>query len=119
MENNLKKYLNGYDGLIRSISTTLSKAEIIVSVMDNENNNNWINVHFFLEGIVELKIVQKINRSNIVMSNGIKIKNINDLVYIDFSPYSDEIEDLHDFRQSDIYFGAKSVIWEELPYSEN
>jgi hypothetical protein len=71
-----------------------------------------------MKSIIEFKIIQKLNTSNIVMSGGIKILYINSNIYIDFAPYSDEIEGLEDVRESDFYFGCKSIDWEIESYSE-
>lgn len=107
----LKKINYGYDGLIRSIKLhSFSMIEITISVMDSENQNNWINVHFIADKITEFKINQKLNTSNIVMSGGIKYMEINDILYLDFAPYSEEITTIEDLRHSDIYFGCSSMI---------
>ncbi|WP_088394589.1 hypothetical protein [Flavobacterium davisii] len=120
MEELLKKINQGYDGLIRVIKVFngFQNAEITISVIDLENNRDWINVVFFIKGIKEFKINQRMNFSNVVLSDGIKFKKIDNHFYIDFAPYSDEIVTIEDFRFSDIYFGCDSIEWETKSYSE-
>jgi len=119
MKEFLKKINNGYDGLIRSIGVkSFSSASIVVSVMDEENDYEWINVRFEIDSIVEFKVIQRINTSNIVLSEGIKVEYYNSHVYIAFSPYSNELRTLEDFRNSDVYFGCKNIKFTIEPYSE-
>lgn len=120
MQELLKKINQGYDGLIREIKifNGNKSAEIIVSVTDSENNGQWINIIFQMREIKEFKVNQKLNFSNIVISDGIKFKIIDNISYIDFAPYSDEIDTIEDFRFSDTYFGCNSIEWKIIPYSE-
>ena len=120
MQELLKKINQGYDGLIREIKifNGNKNADIIVSVIDSENNGQWINIIFQMREIKEFKVNQKLNFSNIVISDGIRFKIIDNISYIDFAPYSDEIDTIEDFRFSDTYFGCNSIKWKIIPYSE-
>jgi hypothetical protein len=120
MNNLLKRINQGYDGLIRAIRIFNGNkdAEIIVSVIDYENDREWINIIFSISGIKEFKINQNLNFSNVVLTNGIKFKRIDYSSFIDFAPYSDVIDTIEDFRFSETYFGCDSIDWKIIPYSE-
>jgi len=120
MNSLLKRINQGYDGLIREIRifNGNKNAEITVSVMDYENERKWINIIFIIKRIEEFKLKQKLNFSNVVLSDGIKFKKIESKSYIDFAPYSDEIDSIEDFRFSEIYFGCDSIDWKIIPYNE-
>ncbi len=120
MNNLLKRIKNGYNGLIRKIiiQAMPQNAEIIVSVMDFENNQNWINIKFLLTEIEAFKIFKAPKTSNTVLYQGISLLEVNDLFYVVFSPYCDEIENLEEVRKSDIYFGCKGIFCDILPYEE-
>ncbi|MGE7951567.1 hypothetical protein [Lysinibacillus xylanilyticus] len=117
--NELLKRINyGFDGLIRSLKVNnFNSAEIVISVQDTEINE-WVNVKFIIEALEEFKILKNPRVSNVVLSSGIKIKEISGLYYIDFAPFSDEIDSVFDFRQSDIYFSGKLLRWYFEEYSE-
>ena len=120
MKELLKRINYGYDGLIRSILIKPSYyAEVTISVMDYLNDNEWINIKFLIKDIVEFKVLQNKNTSNTVLSSGIKMKVIDNVHYIDFAPYSDEIDTINDFRQSEVYFAANNLEWKIEQYSEN
>lgn len=120
MENFLKRIIQGSDGLIRSIlmHSYFRIAEITVSVMDAENNKDWINVKFVLKDVKEFNISQKNRMSNVVLSSGIQFKVLDGINYIDFSSYSIDPETVVEFRESDTYFGFTEYNYEILPYSE-
>lgn len=115
----LRRINKGYDGLIREISLkNFNNATIEVSVMDAHNNYEWINVVFYCNGLIEFSVIQKARYSNIVLSSGIIYREISGIHYIDFSPYSEEIDSVEEFRKSDIYFAAKEVKFETKLYTE-
>jgi hypothetical protein len=118
MNSLLKRINHGYDGLIREIRIFNGNkdAEITVSVMDYKNDREWINIIFSINGIKEFKVNQNLNFSNVVLADGIKLKKINYSSYIDFAPYSDEIDTIEDFRFSETYFGCDSINWKIVPY---
>ena len=120
MNSLLKKINQGYDGLVREIRIFNGNkdAELTISVMDYEKEKEWINIIFTLRGIEEFKVNQKLNFSSVVLSDGIKFKKIDSRSYIDFAPYSDEIDSIEDFRFSDTYFGCNSIDWKIIPYNK-
>ncbi|GKW39919.1 hypothetical protein [Pectobacterium carotovorum] len=110
----LDEITNGYDGLIKKIKfISFDRVIIEVSVI-RRSDREWINVEFELKGLVEFAVKQKIKYSSTVMSNGISYQCIDGIHYIDFSPCSDDMEDVGDYRMSDVYFAAK-----EIKYSIN
>ncbi len=119
LEEFLKRIHNGDDGLIRKVEiNNMKEAIIIVSVMDFENSQSWINVKFTANNLKEFKIVQKQNFSNVVLSSGIKFKEIDGFCFLDFDPYSDEIDTVDDFRRSEVYVCCDEICFDILPYSE-
>ena len=118
MNNLLKDIMNGYDGLIRRIEfDSFDNVSITISAMKIPQKK-WINVKFKLSGLKEFVVRQKLNSSNVVLSGGIVYKEINGVKYIDFSPYSEIMENEDDFRMSDLYFSADNISFEFLPYCE-
>ena len=119
LEELLKRIDSGNDGVIRSICIkNFNYAEIVISALDMETTK-WINVRLVIESIAEFKVSQDYSISNVVISPfGIKIDKINDLYYIDLSSSYNEMEDVSDYRESDIYFAGKSLSWSLEPYSE-
>lgn len=118
MESFFKRINNGYDGVIRKIIChSEEEIEIIISTMDTNNDWEWINVIFTIRNIKEFKIHKKFNYSNNILSNGIKYIEIDDFNYIDFAPYSDQIDTIEEIYNSDIFF-CGNITWEVLPYNE-
>lgn len=114
----LKEITHGYDGLIRKIEfQSFDSAVVVISVM-KRTNREWVNVSFQLKGLKEFAVKQKPNNTNVVLSGGIFYMAINNIHYIDFSPYSDSMENENDFRMSDVYFASDLIEYEVLPYSE-
>ena|GEM_PF-6511142 len=72
-------------------------------------------MNFISFDLIEFSIKQRMNTSNVVLSNEINFKDTNGSYLIDFSP---EIESINDVRESDIYFSAKDIHYEILPYAE-
>ncbi|WP_409310341.1 hypothetical protein [Pectobacterium sp. B1J-3] len=105
----LDEIMNGYDGLIKKINFTSFDSVIVEVSVIRKSDNEWVNVKFELKGLVEFTVKQKIKCSNTVMSNGISYQCIDEIHYIDFSPYSDAMEDISDYRMSDVYFVAKEI----------
>ncbi|MBU9846273.1 hypothetical protein [Rahnella ecdela] len=118
INNLLKEITSGYDGLIRkiefqsfnSVSVTISAMKLI--------NGEWINIKFQLDNLTEFTVKQKVNCSNVVLSSGIAYMNTNNIHYIDFSPYSEEMEDENDFRMSDLFFASELISYQVDSYSE-
>lgn len=118
ISNLLKEITNGYDGLIRKIEfQSFDSAYIVISAM-KKTSGQWVNIKFNLKGLKEFSVKQKLNYSNTVLSGGIFYMVINDIHFIDFSPYSDAIENENDIRMSDVYFASELISYEELPYFE-
>ncbi|CAI0708774.1 hypothetical protein AB4J97_03090 [Serratia fonticola] len=118
INNFLKEITIGYDGLIRKIEfLSFDSAFVVISVM-KKTNGEWVNVKFHLKGLKEFSVKQKPNHSNVVLSGGISYMIINNIHFIDFSPYSDSMENENDFRMSDVYFASELIECEVLPYSE-
>ncbi|WP_318371737.1 hypothetical protein [Enterobacter sp.] len=118
ISNLLKEIANGYDGLIRKIEfQSFDSAFVVISAM-KKTSGKWINIKFNLNGLKEFSVKQKLNYSNTVLSDGIFYMVINGIHFIDFSPYSDSMENENDIRMSDVYFASESISYEELPYSE-
>lgn len=114
INNFLDEIIQGNDGLIRKIELiSLSSASIVISAM-KKSSMEWINVTFHLTELSEFSIKQKARTSNVVLSNGIAYKEIDGMHFIDFSPYSELMDDISDFRVSDIYFSAKNITFEIL-----
>lgn len=114
--NLLKDIMKGCDGLVRKIEfNSFDSASIIVSVKKH-SENKWINIKFHLDGLKEFSVRQKLNHSNTVISEGIAYMHLNNIHYIDFSPYSEIMDDENDFRMSDLYFASESITFEILPY---
>jgi hypothetical protein len=118
MEELLERINYGYDGLIRSIVIkSFRRAEVRISIIDS-GNNQWANLKITLDDIIEFKVAQAARTSNLVLSDGIKMKAFESNYFIDFSPYSEQVETVDDFRKSDIYFASKIIDWVFEPYSE-
>ncbi|MDE9554595.1 hypothetical protein KKJ06_03845 [Xenorhabdus bovienii] len=114
----LEEIINGCDGLIRRIEfVSFDSVFVFISAM-RKDNGEWVNIKFHLSGLKEFSVKQKLNYSNVVLSNGVFYMNINGIHYIDFSPYSDSMENESDFRMSDVYFASESIDYEVIPYSE-
>jgi len=114
----LKEIVDGYDGLIRKIEfQSFNRVFVTISAM-KKLNNEWVNIEFQLDGLKEFTVKQKINCSSAVLSGGIIYMSINGTHYIDFSPYSEVMENEDDFRMSDIYFSSELISYKILPYSE-
>ncbi|MCA6943506.1 hypothetical protein LF927_20200 [Pectobacterium polaris] len=114
----LDEITNGYDGLIKKIKFISFDSVIIEVSVIRRSDRRWVNVEFELKGLVEFAVKQETKCSNIVMSNGISYQCINGIHYIDFSPYSDGMEDISDYRMSDVYFAAKEIECGINPYSD-
>jgi len=114
----LKEINNGYDGLIRKIEfQSFDNVLIVISVMKGKNSE-WVNIKFLLNGLKEFTVKQKKHYSNTVLSSGIFYTNIDGIHYIDFSPYSDSMENESDVRMSDVYFASELIDYVISPYSE-
>ncbi|MCU1795196.1 hypothetical protein [Pectobacterium polaris] len=114
----LDKITNGYDGIIKKIKFIyFDHVTVEVSVIRG-SDREWVNVEFELKGLVEFAVKQETKCSNTVMSNGISYKCIDSIHYIDFSPYSDDMEDISDYRMSDVYFAAKEIGYSINSYSD-
>lgn len=103
----LDEITNGYDGIIKKINFISFDSVIIEVSVIRRSDREWVNVEFELKGLVEFAVKQETKCSNTVMSNGISYQCIDGIHYIDFSPYSDDMEDISDYRMSDVYFAAK------------
>ncbi|GMB65637.1 hypothetical protein [Pectobacterium parmentieri] len=105
----LDEITNGYDGLIKRIAfTSFDSVAIDVSVI-RKKDKEWGGVTFKLKGLVEFAVKQNIKNNNVVMSNGIAYQCIDNIHYIDFSPYSCDMSDVSDYRMSDVYFAAREI----------
>ncbi|MDG0803657.1 hypothetical protein [Pectobacterium polaris] len=105
----LDEVTNGYDGLIKRINfISFDSVTVEVSVI-RRTDREWVSVIFELKGLTEFSVKQKIKNCNAVMSNGISYKCIDDIHYIDFSPCFDDMENIDDYRMSDVYFAAKEI----------
>lgn len=119
--NNLLNRINyGYDGLIRQVRMTYVEAHPHVLIeISAQLDGEWVNIEFLLESIHEYKIAQSSQHSHIVMSDGIGYTLINDIHYIDFSPYAEESNTIDEIRRSTCYFGATRISYKILPYREH
>ena len=79
----------------------------------------WVSVRFELQELIEFSVRQKAKNDNTVLSNGIAYQYVGDVHYIDFSPYSNCMENIDDFRLSDVYFAAHNVNLIITPYIES
>ncbi|QSD35728.1 hypothetical protein H5A40_00695 [Pectobacterium brasiliense] len=114
----LNEITNGYDGLIKKINFISFDSVIIEVSVIRRSDREWVNVEFELKGLVEFAVKQKIKCSNTVMSNGISYQCIDGINYIDFSPYSDDMGDINDYRMSDVFFAAKEIGYSIKPYTD-
>ncbi|MDC9821210.1 hypothetical protein R0L47_12880 [Pectobacterium polonicum] len=116
--NMLNEITNGYDGVIKNINFISFESAIVEVSVIRRTDREWVNVIFELKGLVEFAVKKRIKCSNTVMSNGISYKYIEDIHYIDFSPYSDDMDDVNDYRMSDVYFATKEIKYSINPYSD-
>ena len=107
----------GYDGLIRVISIFNHHIEFEISAFD-KFTNKWINVSFVADDILEYKIEQPQKISNEVISDAILIRKVDDVIWFSLIPYSEEIENIIELRESNIYCICKNISWNILPYRE-
>lgn len=114
----LDEITNGYDGVIKKINFISFDSVIVEVSAIRRSDREWVDVEFELKGLVEFAVKQKIKCINTVMSSGISYQCIDDVHYIDFSPYSDDMEDVGDYRMSDVYFAAKEIEYSINPYSD-
>lgn len=109
---------SGCDGLIREIKfNSFDTASITISAMKYPEKR-WVNIRFMLSEVKEFTVRQKLHYSNVVISNGIAYDNFSGLHYIDFSPYSEIMANVDDFRASDLYFAAVNIDFKVLSYCE-
>ncbi|MBQ4795687.1 hypothetical protein [Pectobacterium versatile] len=113
----LDEIMNGYDGFIKRINFISFDSVIVEVSVIRRSDREWVNVEFELKGLVEFAVKQETKCSNTVMSNGISYQCVDGIHYIDFSPYSDDMEDISDYRMSDVYFTAKEIGYSINPYS--
>ncbi|MFJ5440169.1 hypothetical protein ACIPT2_20150 [Pectobacterium brasiliense] len=114
----LDEITNGYDGIIKKINFISFDSVIVEVSVIRRADREWVNVEFELKGLVEFAVKQETKFSNTVMSNGISYQCIDGIHYIDFSPYSDDMDDISDYRMSDVYFAAKEIEYSIKPYTD-
>lgn len=109
IENLLKDVSNGFDGLIKRVEFKNLQEVTVVILVKSKFHSNWVYVEFSMDNLTEYKIAQPLNNSNEVMSIGISFSKINDINYIDFSPYSEIMVSPDDYRRSNFYFASKNI----------
>lgn len=116
--NQLANISDGYDGLIRKIEFSSFNAVTITISAICKASGEWTNVTFRLRELLEFAVKQSLHSSNTVLTHGIFYQNIDGIHCIDFSPYSELMENIEDIRMSDIYFTARYIDIEFRPYAE-
>jgi hypothetical protein len=121
------RFYQCYDSIIRCISlittetSNTSKAQVILSVRDEEGDGDgdgWVNLKIKIEGFTEFIGTDIDNYNNEVLSDGIKVGFFDDLIYLDFEPFTDEPEGVEDFKKSKCLLIGKDIFWKTTSYSE-
>jgi hypothetical protein len=118
----LERFCEFSDAVLRKVqhtylSTGKQMTEVTLSAMDKEAPDGWSNVVVRIRGVEEL--VFKEGRTTCqVLSNGLQIEWHEDIVYVDFSPYSTVAAGVEEIRKSDFYIGGETAEWWTTPYEE-
>lgn len=121
----LNRFYQCYDSIIRCISlittesSNIPKAQVILSVRDEEEDGDgWVNLKIKIDGFTEFIGTSIDYYKNEVLSDGIKVGFFDDLVYLDFEPFTDEPEGIEDFKKSKCLLIGKDIFWGTTSYSE-
>ncbi len=121
----LNRFYQCYDSIIRCISlittesSNIPKAQVILSVRDGEEDGDgWVNLKIKIDGFTEFIGTSIDYYKNEVLSDGIKVGFFDDLVYLDFEPFTDEPEAIEDFKKSKCLLIGKDIFWGTTSYSE-
>jgi hypothetical protein len=119
----LDRFYRCSDGVIRRVELDFksdresSTATIVCSVRDSDAAAQWVNLICRVRGLSEFSFSEG-RTSYRVLSDGLVIGWFEDLIFLDFGPYTVEPDSVEDFRRSGCYFAGKSATWEVVPYSE-
>lgn len=123
IDKELDRFYRFNDGIIRRVDMVFrpnrqdSEAAIECSVRDGEASAQWVNVICRVRALSEFSLSEG-RTSYRVLSDGLVVGWFDDLIFLDFGPYTSEPEGIDDFRRSGFYFAGKSVTWEIVPYDE-
>ena len=113
----LKRFFDFYDGLLVSLKVDYERngertLNIVVSGREIVHEQEvWKNIELRLEGLAEYCFREPVNTSSQVLSNGIHVLQLNNLLGIDLGSLCDNPGSLSELRTSDMYAVGTSLSW--------
>lgn len=109
------------DGLIRFVRVAYvpggAVGEVEVSARDR-SNGSWVNIQFRMEGLESFTLKQPIRTTSQVLFDGVSVRWIDGLCYLDLSHDCDDRLSPADYERADFLLAGKKCHWTLAPYSE-
>jgi hypothetical protein len=118
MDDFLTQYNRGFDGIIRKLTIcNFDSATVEISVYDI-SSSDWANIRFEIRELHEVRVFQKLNTTSQILSDGIAFGKLEEYYVLDLNPFREGEMDWNLLKKSDVYFVAKQINYQSLPYSD-
>jgi hypothetical protein len=119
----LDRFQSLNDAIIRLLEYHLPKTggkrlTVTLSTQDSDGDGGWSNVRMTFDAVSELNLRDG-NFALQVLSDGLSVAWIDNLLWCDFSPYAPEPASVDEYRRSNFSVAATTCTWQVEPYKEN
>jgi len=109
-----KSRFNCFDGLVQRFEISFSQDKGRVGELEllvRDTDESWIKLLLRVNGLTEAHFIE--GKSTVaVMTDGLDIKWVDSILFIVFSPYTDEPECVEDLRRADGFLAGDRCEWE-------